>query len=353
MVMLKSLILRNFRSYAEAAFSFAEGINSIEGENGQGKTNLLEALFLLSVGRSFRTHHLQELVRHGTKGFTIEALFERDGIDQRLTIQFAAGEKKLFHNDTAHQHFSGLLGLIPQTLYSPADIELIMGAPQERRRLLNFHIAQVDPLYAFHLTRYAKALGHRNALLKNQKLPTLDIWEEEMAKSASYLVAARKRLLEDLSERMFPYYRRLVPFSEEVELRYQPSLEKDFQDHWQQQRKREFELKTTLHGPHRDDFVILREGKNAKIYASEGQKRSLIAAIKFAEFSLLQERSDTPPFLSIDDFGVHLDGERKFLLKKELALKGQVFLTTPTALDVSGLRIHLSRGETPSYQHVV
>ncbi|MBM3201886.1 MAG: DNA replication/repair protein RecF [Chlamydiae bacterium] len=345
MVILRSLCLRNFRNYKEIFFSFKEGVNSIEGDNGHGKTNLLEALFLLSVGRSFRTSHLQELVKQGESSFYIEALFERDGIDQKIKIGFSSGEKKIFHNDTPHSHFSSLLGLIPQTLYTPFDIEMIVGAPQIRRRFLNLQIAQVDPKYAFHLTRYAKALGHRNALLKEKRSPTIAIWEEEMAKSAAYIVEARRKLLLDLSEKIIGYYHSLVPSPEEIELRYQPSLHENFQEHWEKNRAREYEFKATLNGPHRDDFVIMRDKKNAKIYASEGQKRSLIAAIKFAEFALLKERSETPPILGIDDFGVHLDEKRSSLFKEQLKHVDQVFVTTPIPLNMNAHRFQIVHGE--------
>jgi DNA replication and repair protein RecF len=352
MVVLKRLRLQNFRNYHKVSISFCDTVNIIEGDNGQGKTNLLEALFFLSIGRSFRTHHLSEIIRTGANYFYVEALFERDGIEQLLKIHFESGERKIFYNDTSYPNFSQLLGLLPQTLYSPLDIEMIMGSPQIRRRFLNLHIAQTDPLYVFHLTRYAKALKQRNAMLKQKRSDTIDVWEEEMAKSAEYLVNSRKILLLELSKRISPYYQRLVPEPEGVELRYQPSLDKQFKEHWVKSRKRELELRNTINGPHRDDFSILRDAQNAKIFASEGQKRSIITAIKLAEFSLLQERAQTVPIMSIDDFGVHLDDHRATLLKKELARMGQVFITTPTEPDVSGLHIRLLRGELLKCQHV-
>lgn len=352
MVVLKRLKLQNFRNYHRVSVSFGDNVNIIEGDNGHGKTNLLEALFFLSIGRSFRTSHLNEMVRQGANYFYIEALFERDGIEQLLRIHYENKERKIYYNDTSYPNFSQLLGLLPQTLYSPFDIEMVMGAPQIRRRFLNLHIAQTDPLYVFHLSRYTKALKHRNSLLKQKRIDTIDIWEEEMTKSAEYLVNARKILLLEISKRMTPYYARLVPDAEKVELRYQPSIDKQFRECWLKSRKRELELKNTLNGPHRDDFIILRDGQNAKIFASEGQKRSLITAVKLAEFSLLQERSQTTPVMSIDDFGVHLDSQRTDLLKNELAHMGQVFITTPTLQGVSGLHIRLLHGELLSSQHV-
>ncbi len=349
MALFKSLKLCNFRNYQRVEVLFGNQINSIEGNNGHGKTNLLEALFLLSVGRSFRTHHMKELIRQGSDHFSVEALFESEGIEQTLKIHFADGEKKIFHNDTP---CNALLGLIPHTIHSPLDIEMIIGAPSIRRRFMNLHIAQVNPRYAFHLTRYAKALAHRNALLKAKKLDTLEIWEAEMETSALFLVDARRTLLSELSSRMTPYYKRLVPQDEELELQYHPSLSEGFREHWKKSRPREMEMKTTLYGPHRDDFTILRSNQNAKTYASEGQKRSLLAALKLAEFSLLKERSQTTPIMSIDDFGIHLDENRNHLFRKELAHMGQVFVTTPTALDVSGHHIRLSHGALLECQHV-
>lgn len=346
-VILKELRLINFRNYEKEKVSFSPEVNIIEGPNGHGKTNLLEAIFFLSFGRSFRTNTLAEILMHGKGSFAIEALFERDNMSQRLLIQYEKGTRKLQYNDTNYPNFSQLLGLIPSVIYSPSDIELIIGAPQIRRRFLNLHLAQIDPLYVFHLTRYSKALKQRNLLLKRKKPDTIVIWEEEMAKSAEYLVTMRQKLLEDLSSYLLPYYEQLVPIQEELKVEYAPSLLGDtdtFQKHWEKSRKREMEIGNTMAGPHRDDWTVIRDGQNAKNYASEGQKRSIIAAIKLAEFQRLKERSHITPIFCIDDFGIHLDEHRISLFKEQLVHMGQVFLSTPIEHDVSGLRLQVSHG---------
>ncbi|MCF7806228.1 MAG: DNA replication and repair protein RecF, partial [Simkaniaceae bacterium] len=198
MIRIKTLFLQNFRNYARTLVEFGPHVNYLQGKNGQGKTNLLEAIYFISTGRSFRTDKLCELIRDGSRFFHIEVIFEKQGIDHHLKLHFDGQKKSVEINETKSSNFSVLLGLIPSVIASPSDIDLIMGCPQNRRRYLNLHIAQSDPVYVYHLSRYNKALKQRNALLKIKQLKTMDIWEEQMAQSAAYLVDRRIRSLKKL-----------------------------------------------------------------------------------------------------------------------------------------------------------
>ncbi|MDN3505171.1 MAG: DNA replication/repair protein RecF [Rhabdochlamydiaceae bacterium] len=332
---IKSLYLRNFRNYEQVVANFGPGINFIQGKNGHGKTNLLEAIYFLSTGRSFRTERIADLIKEDQSHFYIEAIFEKNGIEQRVKIQYDGKIKKIETLEKTTSNFSTLLGLIPSVIAAPSDIQLIMGAPALRRRFLNIQIAQSDPLYVYHLSRYNKALKHRNALLKAKELATIDIWENEMALSASYIIGKRIEYLKLLSENanlklkdlsqdnetLFLKYNATIPIEGNLQLALKSQMEKF--------REREIHHGNTQVGPHRDDISILHNEKSAKVFSSEGQKHSILTALRFAERKTMGNIHGSPPLFGIDDFGTHLDAQRKELLKTQLKEGGQIFLTTP------------------------
>ncbi len=329
---LKSLYLKNFRSYTEAEVSFQPGLNLILGENAQGKTNLLEAIYLISTGRSFRTQTLQELIREGTPCFYLAAEVVQAGVAQTIQLSFDGQKRHLQIAANTYSSFQPLLGGLPLILYTPQDTELVTGAPAARRRFFNLHLAQSDPLYVHHLSRFWRAMQQRNCLLRKKDLKSLDCWEEEMAISGVYLQQARLGLIQELKH---PLSLKSVVLSgnrEEHELRFHPSYPATKEGYLQQLHKhryREMDLGMTLTGPHRDDVTLLIEGKPARFFASEGQKKTLVAALRLAEWERLKERLGMPPLMGVDDLGLHLDGHRLATLQEELARLSQVFITTP------------------------
>lgn len=337
------LKLRNFRNYQELELTFSPRVNVFWGFNGQGKTNLLEAIRMLSTGRSFRTHRLEDMVREGADHFYIEAKIYKDGVLQSLKVYFGKTCKKVLFNETAYPYFSSLLGILPSVLLSPDDLELINGSPAERRRFLDLHIAQIDPLYLFYLSRYYKAMKQRNELLRSQAVETLPAWEQMMASAGSYLIAKRRQAtisLQASSQQWMQFFSK----GEELKLSYTSTLngvkEEELQGklshQWQNARHKDMHYGSTQIGPHRDDLAILLFGKEAKHFSSEGQKRSLLASLRFAEWEHMQNRIQDAPLLAIDDFGIQLDETRARQLKEQIAHFGQVFLTSPQ--EISPLR---------------
>lgn len=330
---LQSLYLRNFRNFAEAHIDFGARLNVFCGQNAQGKTNLLEAIVLLSTGRSFRTAHLSELIREGTSFFFIEAQILRHRVVQILRISFNGQIKRMEYNGMQYSSFQPLLGLLPSVLYAPHDIDLIAGSPSSRRRFLNLHLAQSDPLYVHHLLRFWRAVKQRNALLRTPAQEGIDCWEQEMAVSAVYLFEKRKELLETLNLELQTTCPMLS--KELIDTAYQPSqptrlpLGQSYLDHLKKSRFREKQFGATLSGPHRDDFSIRLDQKPTRLFASEGQKRTAIAALRLAEWRRLEKQIEAPPILGVDDFQLHLDVERQMLFRNTLEHLGQVFVTTP------------------------
>ncbi len=348
---LTYLKLQNFRNYEHVELAFSPKVNVFWGRNGQGKTNLLEAIRFLSTGRSFRTQRLQDLIREGQTHFYIEAHFVKNEITQSLKIYYDGNSKKIIYNDTSYPYLSALLGILPSALLSPDDIALIAGSPAERRRFLDLHIAQIDPLYLFYLSRYYKAMKQRNELLRSRNVETLAQWEQVMIPAAGYLIAKRKSAAQQLQEASAQWME-LFSRDEKLGLVYgsflQSASEEDLchklASHWQAARNKEMHYGTTLAGPHRDDLSIHLSGREAKHFSSEGQKRSCIAALRFAEWQHMQQRLEASPLLAIDDFGIQLDSERHAQLRDHLTHFGQVFVTSPHSINSAFREFSIENG---------
>lgn len=344
MMHLKRLFLRNFRNYKQAEAIFSPSVNVIQGENGQGKSNLLEAIHLVSTGRSFRTHSLPDLITFGEKFFYLEAEFQKEGIAQTLRVYYDENTRKVQYNETVYPSLNSLLGILPSVLLTPDDLSLVSGNPAERRRFLDLHIAQTDPLYVHHLGRYYKAVKQRNHLLKTKSDAAIGAWEQMMAQSASYIVNKRKHASEALKTPSSQWMEVLSQKRDAIDLNYQSSLSggdtaDHFQQIWQKMRPKEMHVGATLVGPHRDDMMIHLSEKPAKVFSSEGQKRSCISALRFAEWQRMAETLGAYPILGIDDFGIQLDEGRRLQLKNHLPKFKQVFLTSPVPLQYEQIHI--------------
>ncbi len=348
---IKRIYLHNFRNYEEAAVDFSPKVNLFVGDNAQGKSNLLEAICLLMTGRSFRTSHLPELIHFGASAFHLEALFEKNGVEQLLKFSFDGSERKVIHNATPLPSVSALLGILQGVVLSPEDNSLIKGGPQGRRHFLDLLLAQANPLYLHHLARYMRAMKQRNVLLKKKQLETLFVWEEQMALSAPFLTCRRAETtlaLETLSQSE-------TFSSEKISLHFRSSalhavgpneaaLKNYYLKQFEKQRKRESELGVTLSGPHRDDLEICLQGQEARHFASEGQQRSCVATLKLAQWKWLQQLIDAPPTLCIDDIGISFDPKREAELYRRTEQLGQVFITTARTPNFSGHLIAIQGG---------
>lgn len=336
---LSALYLKNFRIYEEARFSFKEGLNWIVGPNASGKTTILEALYVLMTGRSFRTTQLGELIRHGCDFFYLEASFIKYGLEQVLKFSFNGIERKIIHNQTVLPSSVSLLGLLKGVVMTPDDVSLVKGQPALRRQFLDVQIAQCDPLYVHHLTRYNRAVQQRNALLRLKKKEGIELWEHELALSSSYLTEKRYSAAADLQElgqkihdslagEPFPFslsYKSSAPPAKEL-------LREHFLHQLNRNRQREMELGFTITGPHKDDLLIHLSQKEVRHFGSEGQQRTCVAALKLAEWERVKRAEDGVPLMMVDDAGISLDPSRRKTLLMHLESLGQVFLTTTDRL---------------------
>jgi len=313
---------------------FSPRVNVLYGENAQGKTNLLEAIYLIATGRSFRTPYLQELIRRGETFFYLEAILSKEGIDHTIQIAFDGKNKKLNLDGNAYSTLQHLLGFLPSVLHTPWDSELIDGSPAIRRRFLNIHLAQKDPLYIHHLSRYWRAMMQRNALLKAHELSAIECWEIEMAESAAYLWKMRQGFIDAIKVPLKANGHLLSSGKEKHDIRFLSSSQPDnYLTQLAKNRPREKILGSTLSGPHRDDFSLWIDDLASRSFASEGQKKTAVFGLRLAEWELFTQITGVPAILGIDDLGLHLDRNRESLFRQALGQVGQTFITTPHPVD--------------------
>ncbi len=329
---LAALRLRDFRNYGRLDAEFKPGFHLLLGDNAQGKTNILEAIYLLATLRSFRGVGGAQMVRHGQKGYFVGArVLARTG--HEIKIYWSATERKLSLDGQAMRKLGEYLGTLRAVVFCTEDLQLAKGAARMRRRFMDLLLTQTHPVYLPLLQRYAAALRSRNALLK-QPAPEPDALEgftRQLVEAGAELM----RFRHDLVPRVAPLAReacaRVAGPGERLDLEYQPSVRHDFAVELARNRARERVFRSTVLGPHRDELQLLLDGKPAGKFASEGQKRSIAIALKLAQAEYLTAIHGTPPILLIDDIMGELDAKRRAgflpLLNRAQAASSQVFMT--------------------------
>ena len=319
------LYLASFRRFTESDLSFKPGLNLLEGCNGRGKTSVLEALYLLAAGSSFRTNTLKELVQESAPGFFIEAHFNKDDAQNAVAIGFDGEKRRVSISGHIQEKASALFGNILAIISTPDDLELIFGSPQVRRRELDILIAQHLPGFALLLTRYDRILQQRNKLLKMRQFDTISVWEEELAEVGSSIMQQRSLLMKEIQDY---FYQESQWGVESWKIEYIPSVADCSQEKllhsYQTRREQEAKAGYSLFGPHRDDILFTFEGVPAKSRVSLGQAKIAIFSFRLACWSLLRDRVGTEPLLLIDDLESFLDFDRRKALMQRIESMEQV-----------------------------
>lgn len=346
---LKRLILHHFRNYEEASFEFCPHVNVIYGDNAQGKTSVIEAIYLLIVGSSFRTSSIQELSNHEASGFHVEVHFSKNGIEQKIKMLWDGKEKKIFYNHTACPSIASLLGHLFGICLHPND-DLIKGPPQARRKFLDILLSQADPLYIYHLTRYNRAMQQRNALLKMHRIEIpqgIELWEREMARSSVYLYE-RRGAISQLSQVAKGLFANLSGERGDLQIGAKTDLnltEDRLMQRFKELREREMFIGATLTGPHRDELSITLRGEELRSFGSESQQRTAVTALRLASWHWLKNLLREMPITLIDDVGMSLDEMRSLNLASELKTLSQVFLTSTKPMPLPHARhFHIEQG---------
>jgi DNA replication and repair protein RecF len=331
-VHLAHLRLRDFRNYTRLDVDFTPGFHLLLGDNAQGKTNILEAIYLMATLRSFRGVGGAQMIRHGQRGYFVGGNVVAQG-NREIKMFWSASERKLALDGQPVKKLTDYLGVLRTVVFCTEDLQLDKGAARARRRFLDLLLAQTQPGYLPLLQRYMRAVRARNALLKQRAVDeaALDSFSQELVRLGDEVVRARRELVPKFSPLARLAYRRISNDAEELRIEYQPSVKKDFAVELAQSRSRERSYRSTLVGPHRDDLQLLLNGKSTAQFGSEGQKRTLAIALKMAQAEFLAGMHGSPPILLIDDVMGELDAKRRggFLPLLEQARKtsGQVFMT--------------------------
>ncbi len=329
---LAHLRLRDFRNYARLDVDFSPGFHVLLGDNAQGKTNILEAIYLMATLRSFRGVGGAQMIRHGAKGYFVGGEVVGQG-DHEIKIYWALRERKLTLDGQPVRKLTDYLGALRTVVFCTEDLQLVKGAARSRRRFLDLLLAQTQPGYLPLLQRYTHAVRNRNALLKQRTLDeaALESFSAELVKLGNDIIRARRELVPKFSPLARLAYRRISNDAEELRIEYQPSVKNDFAVELAQSRTREKTFRATLVGPHRDDLQLLQNEKSAAQFGSEGQKRTLAIALKMAQAEFLTGIHGSPPVLLIDDVMGELDAKRRSgllpLLTRAREASGQVFMT--------------------------
>ncbi len=335
---IQSLELADFRNYESLHMEFSEGTNIIYGDNAQGKTNILESLYMISTTKSHRGIKDRDLIRFGREEGHIRCTLMKGDIDYRVDMHLRKSKTKgIAINGQRIKKASDLIGLLHIVFFSPEDLGIVKNGPSERRRFMDMELCQLDASYLHNLNQYNKAVEQRNKLLHDiyqfpQLKDTLDIWDDQLISFGEKIILRRKDFIESLRDHTREIHEKLSGGREELILNYEPnSSAEEFRQKLISSRDRDIRLRSTGSGPHRDDFSFEIGGIDVRKFGSQGQQRTCALSLKLSEIDLVKQMIGDTPVLMLDDVLSELDaGRQNYLLSTIGGI--QTFITC-TGLD--------------------
>ena len=313
---IKKVKLENFRNYETSEIIFNKNLNNIFGDNAQGKTNILEAIFICGLGKSFRTNQDKELININKEFAKVEVEYLKKDREGKIKLELNQ-KKDFFINDIKVKKVSDILGKIYVVLFTPQDINILKNDPSKRRRFLNIMISQLRPMYVHVLNKYNKTLEQRNNYLKqikyeNKSVEMLDIWDEQLVDLGTKIFIYRKEFLEKINNKIKNIHLVTTQNKENIEIKYKSNIidENKYLEELKKKRNTDIQKGYTSIGVHRDDFDIFINNENISIYGSQGQQRSSIISLKLAEAETIYEEIEEYPIILLDDFMSELDKKR-------------------------------------------
>ena len=370
-MLCKKVELCNFRNAENEIVEFDKGINVLHGENAQGKTNLLEAIYYVSLGKSFRTTHDTEIIRFGEEYASVSLDYESANREQNITMRFSSNarqKKNVTHNGVKITKLSELVGSFRAVLFSPDHLQMIKDGPSLRRNYLDVAISQIKPMYLHSLQKYNKILLNRNKLLKTAEEDratfdaTIDFWSAQLAHEAAIIAKARAEYVARSGEIIADFYNRMCAsgeIDETPEFIYGGSAKQDNELYFDTEtteknflrllndfHEREIAAGATLYGTHKDDIIINLNGKNTRLYSSQGQQRSLALAMKLAEGEICKMDCGEYPVFLFDDVFSELDSGRRKNLLREITDRQVIITSCESDMDLSVpyRRIEVAKG---------
>jgi DNA replication and repair protein RecF len=334
---LKKLSLINFKNFQQANVEFSAKFNCFSGNNGSGKTNLLDAIYYLSFCKSFSNPSDSNNILFNMDMFMIQGFYQNLGQDQELFCAFKRNQRKIFkQNKKEYERLSDHIGQYPLVMISPNDTQLILGGSEERRKFLDSVVSQYNHEYLDHLIRYNRALSQRNALLKqfadrgNFDRESLEIWDDQLIQHGNFIYTKRLEFFQAFMPVFQQYYQQLSGGNEETGIAYLSSLhDKDFQDQLSESRQKDLYAQYTTTGTHKDDLEFLIHQVSVKKFGSQGQQKTFLISLKLAQYAFTRDIKGFNPVLLFDDIFDKLDDSRVKELMQLVNNEefGQVFVT--------------------------
>ena len=321
MAYIESIRLNNFRNYESLELSFDRGTNIFYGDNAQGKTNILEAIYLCGTSKSHKGSKDREIIRFDQEESHIRMMVGKDSMSYKIDMHLRKNKAKgVAINGLPIKKARELLGVVNLVFFSPEDLNIIKNGPGERRRFMDSELCQLDKLYLTDLAGYNHIVNQRNRLLKDLYMnpslkETLDIWDMQMLQYGTKIIKKRKDFVRDLNLVIQDIHHNLTGGIEHLEVVYEPSTEaEDFENVLKKNRERDIRMKMTSAGPHRDDLSFVVNGIDIRKYGSQGQQRTAALSLKLSEIYLVKEKIKDTPILLLDDVLSELDSNRQTYL---------------------------------------
>lgn len=317
-MIIESIELADFRNYETLMLTFDKGTNIFYGDNAQGKTNILEAIYVVATTKSHKGSKDKDIINFNKEESHIRAYIEKDEVKTRIDMHLRKSKSKGIAIDGQKiKKASELLGLLNIVFFSPEDLSIIKNGPAERRRFVDMELCQLDNFYLYNLNHYNKIVNQRNKLLKdlyfNPSLKeTLNIWDSQLVSFGSKLIERRKLFTEQLNEIIYGIHKKLSGGKEELKIQYDPDVNmEDFEEKLGLSQERDIRLKQTCVGPHRDDFSFYVGGIDIRKFGSQGQQRTAALSLKLSEIELVKKITKDTPVLLLDDVLSELDANRQ------------------------------------------
>ena len=344
MPILEKIVISDFRNIQLQELEFSPNVNCISGNNGEGKTNLLDAIYYLSMTKSAFASSDKFNFRHGTEEFSLAGTYKMEnGLSSKFALRMSAkGEKKVKRDDKPYGKVSEHVGVIPIVMVSPADISLVSESGEERRRFVNSVLSQMDREYLSAIQQYNRLLLQRNKVLKEQRFDPslLEVIDMRMAALADPVFQARKRFVEELKPIVAQYYKEVSGGSEQVDIEYESELfNAPLDEILASSYEKDRIMKHTTSGIHRDDFAFRMNGHPIRRYGSQGQQKSFLVSLKFAQYEIMKQKYGFAPMLLLDDVFDKLDMGRISNLLQMVSGNdfGQIFITDSNKVRMAGI----------------
>lgn len=339
---INKIKLTNFRNYDEQEVNLGKNINIFYGDNAQGKTNIIEAIFLCSIGKSFRTNKESELIKFNKDISSIYIEYEKSDRDGKIKIDLN-NKKSIYTNGIKIKKLSELLGNINTVIFTPDDINILRDGPQKRRRFLDIMIGQLRPNYIHILNMYNKTLEQRNNYLKqikenNKQEEMLDIWDEKLAEYGEKIYIYRNEFIEKIKNKINKIHKSITNEKEEIKVEYISNCaqKEEYIELLKSRRKLDIIKGFSTKGIHRDDFFIYINNQLVNVYGSQGQNRTVVLSLKISELQVIYDEIGEYPILLLDDFMSELDEKRRKNFLENIE-NTQVIITCTDKIDIDNL----------------